>query len=246
MRALTIAIDGPAAGGKGTIAKHLARRLGYRLIDTGAMYRAVAWAALQEGIDLNDGEALGALAARLAFTFLPDPDNPERPYRLLVNGTDVTTAIREPAVERASSVVAQYPQVRRVLAQQQRRLAEGGGVVMEGRDITTVVLPDADLKLFITATLTERAHRRYAQYVAQGHVPEGSEAQALARTLNELWQRDRRDTTRETAPMRIAVDSIVVDTTGLTVEETVEALWRLVQSRQAAQASKRLTMDDGR
>ena len=230
-RPLTIAIDGPAAGGKGTIARRLAQRLGYRFVDTGAMYRAVAWAALQAHISPEDEDAVSRLAEDLDMAFVESPDDPQQPYRLLVNGVDVTAAIREPEVERASSIVAQYPRVREILVAQQRRLAEAGGVVMEGRDITTVVLPDADVKLFVTASLEERARRRYEQYRAQGQRLEGRPEEHIARIQAQLMERDRRDSQRPVAPLRIAADAIVVDTTHLSVEETVEAIWRLVQAR---------------
>lgn len=230
-RGLVIAIDGPAAGGKGTVARRLAQRLGYRFVDTGAMYRAVAWAALRKGLSLDDGEALGELATHLEMDF-QERVTPEGVfYRLLVNGQDVTEAIRQPEVERASSVVAQYPQVRRVLVAKQRQLARQGGVVMEGRDITTVVLPDADLKLYITASLTERAQRRYAQYQEQGYMTPGPPHEHLATLQAQLMLRDQRDAQRATSPLRIAQDAIVLDTTCLSVEESVEVIWRLLRTR---------------
>ncbi len=230
-RGLIIAIDGPAAGGKGTVAQQLAQRLGYRFVDTGAMYRAVAWAALQEGISLEDGEALGELASRLDIQFQQELTAQGGRYRLVVNGQDLTEAIRQPEVERASSVVAQHPPVRRVLVAKQRRLAEEGGVVMEGRDITTVVLPDADLKLFITASLVERAQRRYAQYRRQGHEFAAPPAEQIAIIQAQLMARDRRDAGRTTSPLRIAADAIVLDTTHLSVEESVDVLWRMLRAR---------------
>ncbi len=225
---LVIAIDGPAASGKGTVAVRLAEALGYLYVDTGAMYRAVAWQALQENISWEDGDALGELAERLDIQFVRKVINGVPHYRVLVNGQDATEAVRSPEVGRGSSIVAQHPAVRRALVAKQRALAKIGGVVMEGRDIATVVLPDADVKFFITASLSERARRRYEQYRARGVEVD------LAAIQAELAERDRRDSQRKVAPMRIAKDAIVVDTTNLSVEETVAAVVNLVRARAAS------------
>ena len=229
-RRLTIAIDGPAAGGKGTIALRLAEALGYTFVDTGAMYRAVAWIALQRQIPLDDAEALGKLAEELEIAFQREEVEGRVRYRILADGEDISGDIRRPEVDRASSIVAQYPAVRKALVAKQRALAREGGVVMEGRDITTVVLPDADIKFFITASLEERARRRYTQRLERGLPAD------LAAIEQELAERDRRDSERPTAPMRIAPDAIVIDTTDLDVDTSVALVIRLVQARAAARA----------
>ncbi len=222
---LTIAIDGPAAGGKGTVALQLAEALGYLYVDTGAMYRAVALWALRKGIDLDDEENLGKVAQEVEVQFVREEEDGRVHYRVLVNGEDVTTAIRQPEVERGSSLVARFPSVRQVLVEKQRALAANGGVVMEGRDITTVVLPDAEVKLFVTASRAERARRRYEQHRQQGR------AVNLAALEADLAERDYRDSHRQVAPLRIPKDAIVIDTTGLSVEETVHAVQRIVRAR---------------
>ncbi len=230
-RRLIIAIDGPAAGGKGTIALRLAERLGYVYVDTGAMYRAVAWEALRRRISLEDESALQALAESLDITFRREEQDGHVRYRVWVDGEDVSEAIRRPEVDHASSVVAQYPGVRAALVEKQRALAREGWVVMEGRDISTVVLPHADVKLFITASLAERARRRYEQRRQAGV------ATTLAEVQAELAERDRRDSQRRAAPMRIPEDAIVVDTTGLDVDTSLHLVWRLVRPH--------LTSEDG-
>ena len=222
---LTIAIDGPAAGGKGTVALQLAEALGYLYVDTGAMYRAVALWALRKGIDLDDEENLGKVAQEVDVQFVREEEDGRVHYRVLVNGEDVTTAIRQPEVERGSSLVARFPSVRQVLVEKQRALAANGGVVMEGRDITTVVLPDAEVKLFVTASRAERARRRYEQHRQQGRAVD------LAALEADLAERDYRDSHRQVAPLRIPKDVIVIDTTGLSVEETVHAVQRIVRAR---------------
>ncbi len=224
-QALTIAIDGPAAGGKGTIALRLAEKLGYMYVDTGAMYRAVAWIALQRGLDLEDETATGTLARTLDIIFRREERAGQVYYRVLVDGQDVSIEIRRPEVDQGSSIVAQHPAVREALVEKQRDLARSGGIVMEGRDITTVVLPQADIKLFITASLAERARRRYEQR------READPTVTLADIEAELAERDRRDSERKAAPMRIPSDAVVIDTTNLDIETSVEMILRLIGSR---------------
>jgi len=224
-KGLIIAIDGPAAGGKGTIALTLAERLGYLYVDTGAMYRTVAWIALQRGISLDDEAALGTLARDLDIRIERHEREQGVYYRVFADDEDVTKDIRRPEVDKASSIVAQYPQVREALVKKQRALAHHGKVVMEGRDITTVVLPHAHVKLFITASLEERARRRYQQRVQAGQEAD------LVQIEAELAERDKRDTERKTAPMRIPADATVIDTTGLDVETSVQVILRLIYNR---------------
>jgi len=203
----------------------LAERLGYMFVDTGAMYRAVAWLALRQGVDLDDEPALATLAASARIRFVR-PDSPEvSGYRVYVNDTEVTDEIRGPEIDRASSLVARFPGVRRALVRAQREMAADGGVVMEGRDITTVVLPHADVKLFITASLEERARRRYEQRRRRG------EPADLAAIQAELAERDKRDSERSEAPLRVPPDATVIDTTDLSIEEAVERVYQLVHSR---------------
>jgi cytidylate kinase len=199
-----VAIDGPAGSGKSTVARAVAARLGVAYLDTGAMYRSVAFAGLERGVDPQDGEALAKLAAEL------DIDVGER---VLVDGVDATAAIRGPAVTSVVSAVSAHPAVRAEMVRRQRRWAdEHGGGVAEGRDIGTVVFPDADAKVFLTASEDERAHRRQRD----DRTPDvGAVAADLAR-------RDALDSTRATSPLRPADDAVVIDTTGRTVDDVVD------------------------
>jgi CMP/dCMP kinase len=209
-----IAIDGPAGAGKSTVARALARRLGFTYLDSGAMYRAVALAAIRAGIDLDDGGRLGELAAAL--------DIGVNGGVVSLNGADVSADIRDPAISAAASRVSVHPQVRAAVVALQRALMKDGGYVAEGRDIGTVVAPDAALKVFLTAAARERARRRAAQT--------GESAGAV---LAALRDRDRRDAGREHAPLRRAPDAVEVDTTGLDVEAVVDRIVRLGAERGA-------------
>lgn len=221
-----IAIDGPMGAGKGTVARLLARRLGYRYLDTGAMYRAVAWAALRAGIPPEDAEQVAALAQRLRIRVEPSPEG----FRIWCDGEDVTEAIRSVEVNAAVASVAANPAVRAVLTAQQRELAREGGVVVEGRDIGTVVVPDADLKIYLDASLEERARRRWEEFRAAGtEVPLGA-VQEILRRDDEMAQR------RTVAPLRRAPDHVVVDTTGKEPEEVVETITELLRTRVAQSA----------
>ncbi|MBI2201116.1 MAG: (d)CMP kinase [Armatimonadetes bacterium] len=214
-----IAIDGPVGAGKSTVAMAVAAALRYRYVDTGAMYRSVAWLAKSQGVDLRDERAVATLARSVSIEFVTANGRP----RILVNGTDVTDIIRSPEVSHAASVVSAHPAVREGLVAEQRRLGASGGVVMEGRDIGTVVFPDADVKVFLDASPAERARRRYQELVAKGV---RVDFESLKRAEEE---RDRRDTTRAHSPLRRAEDAVVIDTTGLTVEEIVNRIVQLAR-----------------
>lgn len=217
MHRLIIAIDGPSGAGKGTVARALAGALGYRHVDIGAMYRAVGWKALQEGISLDKEDEVVSLASRSRID-VTDP-------HVLVDGTDVTRLIRTPEIDRAAAAVARLPRVRAVLVDAQRRLGAGGGVVMEGRDIGTVVFPAADIKIFLDATPEERARRRAAD-PAHSNVPA-----ALSDVATLLTERDRLDRTRSASPLYAAPDAVVIDTTGKSVDAVVEEVMRVVRAK---------------
>ena len=223
MRPSTIAIDGPAASGKSTVAELLAHRLGYLYFDTGVMYRAVTWAALLRGIPIQDEPAVTLLAEQLRIDVTPPTADDGRQYTVLADGVDVTWAIRTPEVDANVSPVSAYPGVRRALVAQQRRVAAGGRVAMVGRDIGTVVLPDADLKLYLDASVEERARRRWREVRARG------EEADYEGVLVSMRRRDKIDSNREVAPLCVAEDAVVVDTTDLSIEEVLAEVERLVE-----------------
>ena len=219
-----IAIDGPASSGKSTVALELCARTGHLFFDTGILYRAVAAAALQRGVALADEPAVTALAEKLAITVLPPTVADGRTNTVLVDGVDVSLQLRTAQVDASVSVVAAYAQVRRLLTEQMRTVARTEPVVMVGRDIGTVVIPDAPLKIYLDASAEERARRRYAETVARG-VPSD-----LAQILAGIRERDRRDRERTIAPLQAARDAHVVDSTNLTRAEVVAAIERLLQA----------------
>ncbi len=222
---MIIAIDGPAASGKSTVAKELARRIGAHYLDTGAMYRAVALIALERDVPLSDQDAVADLAAALTIEFVHAGDSPI-PTGIILDGTDVTQAIRTPAVDDAVSAVAGMPAVRTALVAQQRRIAAGSrAIVLEGRDIGTVVFPDAEVKVFLTASTEERARRRHAEMSDRGHDMD----ERAVRT--GLERRDQADSSRQAAPLVAAEDAVVLDTTALSIDEVVDAVATLAEQR---------------
>jgi cytidylate kinase len=218
-RKLIIAIDGPAGAGKSTIAKKLARQLDYLFINTGAMYRAVALAALRRDYALDQVEAVGTLAQTVRIELTGNVDN----TRVLLDGEDITEAIATPEVSEAASVVSAIPAVRRALVAQQQKLGRAGGVVMEGRDIGTQVFPNADLKIYLDASSSARAARRHTEDLSKG-VNTGS----LKDTQTEIEARDHRDKTRADSPLAQAADAIYLDSSELSIEDVVSRILQIV------------------
>ena len=217
MDPLIIAIDGPSGAGKGTIARAVAAKLHYRHIDTGAMYRAVALMAIRGGLDLRDEAAVAALGERAGFNLAGD--------RVAVDGDDVTTAIRTPEIDRASAAVARLPAVRRVLVAKQRLMGAAGGVVMEGRDIGTVVFPDADVKIFLDASVEERARRRASDPAHSAATPRG-----ITEVATALAERDRSDSTRVDSPLAMADDAVHIETTDQPIDVVVDRVLKIVRA----------------
>jgi len=217
-----IAIDGPAASGKSTIGRLLAEELGYVYLDTGVMYRAVTWAALERHIPIEDKDAVTGLARALRIDVLRPTIDDGRQCTVLMDGQDVTWDIRRPEVDHGVSPVSAYAGVRAALTEEQRRLGGQGRIVMVGRDIGTVVLPGADLKIYLDATLEERAGRRYREILARG------EPAVLAEVLAAVRRRDEIDSSRSLAPLQPAEDAVVIDTTLLSVEQVLERVLAMV------------------
>ena len=220
-RRIIIAIDGPAGSGKSTLASLLAQRFNYTNIETGAMYRALALKALQNGISLEDGPVLARLAADSRIELQPLPEG----NRVLLDGANVTDRIRQQDVTDAASKVSTHPPVREWMVQQQRQIGDGGGVVMEGRDIGTKVFPHAEVKIFLDAAPEVRGARRFLQQPA-ANAPEAS-------VLAELRERDLRDRTRATSPLVPAADAVVIDSTNLTLDEVLKRALEIIEKKLA-------------
>ena len=220
-----VAIDGPSGAGKGTVARALAHELGYRHVDTGAMYRAVAWQATHNGVDLADESAVATVAQSVVLTLDGD--------RIVVNDYDVTEAIRTPETDVASALVARMSAVRQVLIGRQRAIGETGRVVMEGRDIGTVVFPGAAVKIFLDAAPAERARRRAAD---RAHT--SSRSADLVGVASALEARDASDRTREVSPLKLALDAELIDTTGMPIDDVVKRVLSLVRFKLDTSVSK--------
>jgi len=224
MRKLVIAIDGPSGAGKGTVARAIAAQLGYRHVDSGAMYRAVGWQAIRDGVPLDDEDAIAELAVRSTI----DVTN----TAVTINGHDVTRAIRTPEIDRAAAAVARLPKVRAVLVGRQRQMGAGGSIVMEGRDIGTVVFPDADVKIYLDASPEERARRRASDPAHTG-VPA-----AVSEVATLLTARDEIDRTRKASPLYAAADAIVIDTTGKSVDDVVNEVLAVTRKAERQEGRK--------
>ncbi|MDO4399329.1 MAG: (d)CMP kinase [Coriobacteriia bacterium] len=219
---MIIALDGPSGAGKSTIAKAVAKELKMSCLDTGAMYRCVAWWALEHGISLDDEEALGEVARTRAISFEVEPGDPS-PRKVLIDGNDVTSEIRTARIDQSVSKVSSHPSVRTALVEQQRRIGSAGDYVVEGRDIGTTVFPDAAVKVFMTASAEERARRRVKQNEERGVGSTDYES-----VLADIIKRDELDSSRDTSPLRPADDAVMLDTSDLEIEEVIAFICGLV------------------
>ena len=222
-KGLQVAIDGPASSGKSTVAKIIAKRFGYVYCDTGAMYRSVTWAALENGIDVSDTKQVIDLARRIKITF--EPGQPDQ--RVFVDGHEVTKDIRTEKIAANVSAVAAIPEVRAQMVEQQRQIAQAGGIVMDGRDIGTTVLPDAQVKVFLVASAHERARRRYEE-----NLQKGLATQSLDELEAAIKLRDQKDSTRKVSPLTQAKDASLIDTTSLTIDQVVDEISALIKKNQ--------------
>lgn len=224
---MIIALDGPSGAGKSTVAKAVAKKLGFSCLDTGAMYRAVAWRALQDGVPLDDDEALGLLARTHDIAFGHEPGEPV-PRRVSIGGIDVTDVIRTSEIDRAVSPVSAAPSVRAALLEQQRRIGRSGDYVVEGRDIGTTVFPEAPVKVFLTASAEERAHRRVRQNVdrAIGSID-------YEEVLADIRRRDDHDSSRAASPLKPAEDAVHLDSTGRYIEDVIDDICELAREKGA-------------
>ena len=220
---MIIAIDGPSGAGKSTVAKEVAVKLGFSCLDTGAMYRSVAWQAVQLGVALDDDAELGRVAREYDIEFGHDEGEP-LPKRVFIGGTEVTSAIRTAEIDKTVSPVSAAPSVREALVDQQRRIGNAGDYVVEGRDIGTTVFPNAEVKVFLTASFEERARRRVAQ-----NAERGVGSTDFEEVLADLRRRDEADSSRATSPLKPAEDAVMLDSTGLTQQQVVERICDLAQ-----------------
>lgn len=221
MKKISIAIDGPASSGKSTVAKILAEKLNYVYCDTGAMYRALTYLAIENKTDMEDGISLCELLSQHTISFKQQPDG----QLVFIDQGDVTEAIRQQDVTNAVSIVAAHAEVREKLVELQQEIGRQGGIVMDGRDIGTTVLPDAEVKIFLVASVEERAERRYKENISKGI---DTEFDTLKK---EIERRDRIDSTREVSPLVQAVDAVRIDTTGMTISEVVEAIEGVISQK---------------
>jgi cytidylate kinase len=224
-----IAIDGPSGAGKSTIARLLADRMGYLYLDTGAMFRAVALMVKRAGISIDDENTLEEACRNLEISFARSNDGK---YRVFSNGEDVSDAIRTPEISMLTSTISAKKAVREILLHMQRKIGSAGGVILEGRDIGTVVFPDADVKFFLSASAEERGKRRFLELNARG------EETTLEKTISEVVQRDAQDEQREHAPLRKAEDAIAIDTTALSIEEVLAMMESIVLEKSAKESRR--------
>lgn len=222
---MIIAIDGPSGAGKSTVAKAVAKKLGFSCLDTGAMYRAIAWQAVSDGVALDDDAALGEIARGKNIEFGHEEGDPV-PKRVFIDGTEVTDAIRTAEIDKAVSPVSAAPSVREALVAQQQRIGRAGDYVVEGRDIGTVVFPDAEVKVFLTASDEERAHRRVRQ-----NVDRGIGSIDYDEVLADLKRRDDHDSSRETSPLKPADDAVHIDSTDSYIEDVIERICEMAHSK---------------
>ena len=222
---MIIAIDGPSGAGKSSVARAVAERLNFSCLDTGAMYRAVAWKCLQLGVSLDDEKAMGDVARKYDVNFEHEDNNPI-PSKVFIAGEDVTLDIRTAEIDKAVTPVSAAPSVREALVVQQRRIGETGNFVVEGRDIGTVVFEDAQLKVFLTATYEERAHRRVLQ-----NEERGCGSVDFDEVLTDLKRRDSADSSREASPLRPADDAVHIDSTDMTIDDVIEQICELAHER---------------
>ncbi|EOI00501.1 cytidylate kinase [Enterococcus moraviensis ATCC BAA-383] len=218
MKKISIAIDGPASSGKSTVAKILAKKLKYVYCDTGAMYRALTYLALEKNIDFENEKALVELCLAHTISF----EQTEKEQLVFVDGVEVTEAIRQPNVTNAVSIVAKHAAVREKMVEMQQEIGQAGGVVMDGRDIGTAVLPDAEVKIFLVASVKERAERRYKENQEKGIATD------FETLKKEIEHRDYLDSTREVSPLKQAVDAVKIDTTGMSIDEVVRAIEEII------------------
>lgn len=220
---MIVAIDGPSGAGKSSVSKEVARELGFNCLDTGAMYRAIAWQGLQNGASLEDPEAMGAIARDYEIEFLHEEGNPQA-IGVLIGGSDVTKAIRTAEIDRAVSPASSHVPVREALVAQQQRIGRAGNYVVEGRDIGTVVFPDAEVKVFLTASNEERARRRVAQ-----NAERGIGSTDFDEVLADIIRRDEYDSSRAASPLKPAEDAVHIDSTAFTMQEVVDQICALAR-----------------